>query len=394
MAIFFKGKKSLILLLLTLLFTSCFGLILLDFNILKYLFTLILFYFAITSRKYKTYKKVLYLYTFFVFCSCLYSHFYNHQDLIKVVGHTYPYWGLLFVFIVMWFQPTANQLEKTIRIVSVIFCCCYIVQWLIYPVALFTGSLNDTNITNFVFRMRMPGSICAYCLLFYSVNQYIIHRNPKSLAYAILAFLPIIIMGFRSLIAASVLFIIIMIPYITRSITKSIVWFGIGCIFALCISQTKIVQTKIDEMMERQNAGATFDNEDYIRFLALNYFENVFFTKSGEHFIGGGVPADKNTAYYKDMNYSVERFHYYWVDLGVVGLSYIIGIPSVVLLLYIVLSCVWRARSFELQYIRFTLLTVTIGSIFTSMEIFRPGNFIIISLFLAQVYIYNKEKAI
>lgn len=77
--------------------------------------------------------------------------------------------------------------------------------------------------------------------------------------------------------------------------------------------------------------------------------------------------------------------------LGIVGLSFIIGIPAVLLLVIIILRCAILCKDRELQYIRFTLLVVLLGSLFTSKELFRTGNMVIIGIFLYLEYIRNKE---
>ena len=160
--------------------------------------------------------------------------------------------------------------------------------------------------------MRMPGSICAYCLFYYGVNRYILYKKKIDLVYVFLGFLPIIIMGFRSLIAATVFFTVVMIPFITKSITKTFIWLIVGCVILIGISRLGIVQTKINEMLERQESGQTFTNEDYIRFLEYEYFNETIFVKSGERFFGGGVPADETSLYYQrfltHLKYFAQRY--------------------------------------------------------------------------------------
>lgn len=394
MTILPSKRKHIEILLLTLLFISCFGLILLEFRFFKYLFTIILIYSGLTFKGNAPNKRLILIYTGFIFISCIYSTIYYHQNIIKVIGNSYTYLGLLFTFIIMKYKPTSIQLEKVIKYLSITFCCCYLLQWLIYPINIFTGSLDETNINTEQFRMRMPGSICAYCLFFYGINKFILYKHKKNLLYAFLGFIPIIIMGFRSLTAAAAAFAVLMITFITRSVAKTFIWLIIGSILLIAVSQLNIVQTKFNEMVERQESGQTFENDDYIRFLEYEYFEEQFFTKPGEHFWGAGVPADKTTTYYQDMNDAIEILHYFWVDLGLIGLSYIIGIPAVLLLCGIICNCIRKTRSPQNQYIRFTLLTVLIGSIVTSMEIYRTGNILIISLYLCLIYISNKEQSL
>ena len=392
MTILPSKRKHIEILLLTLVFISCFGFILLEFRIFKYLFTVILIYSGLTFKGNAPNQKLIFIYVGFVFISCTYSTIYNHQNIIRVIGNSYTYFGLLFTFIVMKYKPNSIQLEKAIKYLSIIFCCCYLLQWLIYPFNIFSGSLDETKITNEEFRMRMPGSICAYCLFFYGVNKFILYKHKKDLLYAFLGFIPIIIMGFRSLTAATAVFAVLMLIFITRSVVKTFTWLIFGFILLITVSQLNIVQTKINEMLERQESGQTFENDDYIRFLEYEYFEEQFFTKPGERFWGAGVPVDKTTTYYRNMDDAIERLQYYWVDLGLIGLSYIIGIPAVLLFCGIICDCIRKARSVQFQYIRFTLLTVFVGSIVTSMEIFRTGNILIISLYLCLIYVSNKER--
>lgn len=380
------------ILLITLLFISCFGLIILDFRGLKYIYTFFLFYSCLKYKGKAPYKKAILLYAFFVLCSCIYSAIYNHQFLIRLIGRTYEYWGILFVFIIMSYKPSILQLEKVIKCLSIIFCLCYLIQWIIYPINVFRGSLDELNIGNDVFRMRMSGSICAYCLYFYGINRYVQYHKNKNLIYSFLGFLPIIIMGFRSLTTLTLIFTFAMIPFITRKKSKTIMAYIFGIILISAISQLGIVQSKIDEMLDRQESGQTFDNKDYIRYIEYEYFTEVVFTKPMERLLGGGNPIDESTSYYQIMYDAADRLHFYWQDLGIVGLSFIIGIPAVILLIWVVLRCIFQCKSPNLQYIRFTLLTVLLGSIFTSMELYRTANLLIISLYICLIYIDNSKN--
>lgn len=384
---FVTKHRHIEILLVTLLFVSCFGLILLDFRGLKYIFTFTLFFFCIRNKGVVPYKKTILLYAFFVLCSCLYSAIFNHQHLIRLIGRTYEYLGILFAFVIMAYRPSIVQLEKVIKSLSVTFCLCYLVQWAIYPISIFRGSLDELNIGNDIFRMRMSGSICAYCLYFYGINKFMQFHEKKYLLYSFLGFLPIIIMGFRSLTALTLAFTFIMIPFINRKISKVVIASIFGIILLFIIGQLDIVQTKIDEMLERQKSGQTFDNKDYIRYIEYEYFTEVIFTRPEERFFGGGNPIDESTSYYKTMYDAADRLHFYWQDLGIIGLSFIIGIPAVILLVWIVLKCIFQCYSPHLQYIRFTLLTVLLGSVFTSMELYRTSNLLIISLYMCLVYL-------
>ncbi len=378
------SKKLLPILFVILLFLKCFGFIALNINALNYIFTVLLIFFIIKYKEPHWYRKTLLIYSFFIFCSCLYSFLYNKQSLFKTIFNSYNYLGLLFLFYIMNLKLNSFQLKKITLWLSLIFCTCYIFQWIIYPITIFSGSLDEVNISDEVFRMRMPGSLCAYILFFYGLNYYIITKNKKNLLYAAFGFLPILIMGFRSLILCTILFALIMIPYVTRDLKKSFKWMLLGCIVAVITSQLPIVQSKIDEMVDRQERGDTFANKDYIRYLEYYYFSDYIFTKEYEHMFGGGVPVfDGKSTYAKNIQDATDTYSYYWNDLGLLGLSFIIGIPAVILFIIIILKSISSCKDRDLQFIRFSMLTVLCASLVTSMEIYRTGNFIIIALLLS-----------
>lgn len=392
MAIISSSKINIRILIWTLLFLNFFGIFFLNYNFLNYIFTLILVIYTITNNNKTDYSKYIIGYSIFVIISCIYSSLYNHQNFIKVIGNSYNYLGLLFFFFIMRYKLSSNEIIQLIIKVSIIFCFCYIIQWIVYPTPIFSGVLDEVNIHDDVFRMRMPGSICAYTLFFYGLNQYILSKNKRFLLYTLLGFLPIILMGFRSLTVGSLICAFVMLPYITKSFKKTLKWILLGCIFIIILLQTSIVQTKIEEMLERQNTGQTFDNKDYIRYLEYDYYSNYIFTKPGEQFWGGGVPVfDGKTKYSKDIADATETYFYYWVDLGLIGLSFILGIPSVITFIIIIFRCIIKSKDKELQFIRFTLLTVLLGSLFTTMEIYRRGNILIIAIFLCLEYTKSKE---
>lgn len=70
----------------------------------------------------------------------------------------------------------------------------------------------------------------------------------------------------------------------------------------------------------------------------------------------------------------------------------VIGMPAVILLVFMYLYCMWKCKEPRLQYIRFTLFVVLFGSIITSMELYREGNILLLSLFLYIEYKYHMEQ--
>lgn len=336
------------------------------------------------------YNKYIYLYLFFFLISCIYSHLYNGQFLFKTLGFSRVYIGLCFSFYILKSGLSSKDIMKCLIFISILYCMAYIIQWIVYPLPLFSGA-NDEGDSSNVYRVRIAGSMCAYTLFLYGFNMFLHKKKAKFLVYSALAFTPIIIMGFRTLVALSILCVCAMVVVIEKKFFKCVRYFMVLAIMALVAFQTNIVQDKITEMRERQENSQTFDNPDYIRLRQYVYFTTVFFVKPWEQVIGGGVPAG-TTKYAQTLAYEEETYGYYWVDWGLIGLTWIIGIPAVLLLISMYLHCAWRCKDPQLQFVRFTLVLLVIGSLATTKELYRSGNILLASFLFCYEYLYYKEK--
>ena len=334
-------------------------------------------------------SKLIITYVLLVCLSCLYSYFYNHQAIHLVTIHSYKYFALLFFFYLVHTRATAEEAERILIVISVVCCTCYILQWLIYPTVLFTGAAEESKASLEHYRVRIPGSISCYCLFLYGVNKYITKKRIGDLLYSVLGGIPILIMGFRTLSALSVILVFLMIPFITRQVRKSLKYLILAVIIGYGALQTDLVKSKVEEMVKRQESGQNFDNENYIRYRELDYYWNEYFTKPGEKIFGGGAPVDMSTNYRKDIYYN----NYAFTDLGLVGLGLIIGFPAVLLLVLCYVKCIWRFKEPKFQYLRFTLLLVLLGSLFTTSELYRTGNILLFSLFVYVEYINSRRNS-
>lgn len=380
---------------LTLILLAFFGLSVFYYSFTDYICLAIVFICSIGTaiKSDGMYPNLIKLYAIFVMVSCVYSSFANHQGLVSVIGHSYDYFALLYFFVLIRVNLTLQETVKLLEMLTLSFCIGYILQWLVYPTILFSG-VERFAIGDERYRARMTGSICCYYLLMYAINNYLIHRKMKFVLYGILAFVPIIIQGFRSMVVLSAIASLLMIPFVVKNFRKSFYYALLGVICAFLLLQTSLVQSKINEMLNRQEKAQTFDNDDYIRYRSLNYYWNYQFTNPIEKIVGGGVPSDLNSTYTKEINNAIENSHFYWVDLGLVGLSMIIGIPAVLILVIIYGRCIWRCKASQIQYVRFTMIIVLLGSIFTTEELFREGNILLLSFLLYIEYRVQKDNLI
>lgn len=378
--------------LITLLLLSFFGLSIFGFiQGYHHLVSIFLIYVLLKYRKVDLpYRKIIYMYLLFLLISCIYSAFYNGQPLFKTIGFCSNYLGLIFSFYLIGQNLSSKQILNCLIFISLLYVIGYILQWAVYPFPIFSVADNDASSLE-TYRIRISGSLCAYMLFFYGINKYLEENKIKYIVYTLLSFFPIIIMGFRTLTVLSVVFAFLMIWFVKRKLTKILYYLLFFGIVMIGVSQTSIVKDKISEMQVRQETGQTLDNPDYIRWIAYDYFTTQFFNKPGEKIIGGGVPAG-TTAYAKSLSDIAQYNYLYWMDLGLVGLSWLIGIPSVLLLIFLYLGCAWRCKVINLQFVRFTILLLVFGSLLTTMELYRSGNILLFSFLLCYQYKYNKER--
>ena len=346
-----------------------------------------------TSR----FETKLLLLAFFLIASLLYSIIVNHQNPYHLIVGSTGYFGFfLFLFFKKKHIPF-YAIDRALQVLMLLMIACYIFQWLVYPKVFFTAALDEESISDSVFRMRMACSALSYIAFFYGVNKLIVKRRKIYIVFSILGFIPMIVMGFRSLMFMSMLFFAIMLVSLlgkTKSMLKAI---AVLTAFVVVGINTPLVQDKLNEMVERTENNQSFSNKKYARNLALQFYPNYAVSQGPLYLIcGGGLPLfrsemgyDMTNEYQKDMLWA-ENHRIFWVDIGLVGLACIIGIPAVILIIVLCLSCAYYCKSPELQFVRFSLLTLLFGTGITSMELYRSGNFFCIGLLFYYVYIYNK----
>lgn len=359
------------------------------------IFIMLIFMFVNWNKKDK-FENLIVSYSFFILCSCLYSYYMNGQPFVTSVEGSRYNLGLLSFFVAKGLCLSVDSAKKQLLTLMLITIGCYIVQWIAYPTVLFAGAINDFDITDNQFRMRFFCSILFYLAFLYGINKYIMRKRILYLLYSVLGFLPIIIMGFRSLIAMILLSALLLFFKTTKKNVANIAKYAtIGLIAVYSALQVPIVQDKIEEMITRQESGGTFDNDDYVRNIGLAYYSMSFSEKPLMWVLGGGIPqvtpegSPKND--YQKLFTQAYDMHLYWNDLGLIGLSYIIGIIATLILVYLCIKTMIDCRDSDLQYIRFCILAVLVGTIITSMELYRNGNLVILGALMYIVH-FSKTK--
>lgn len=290
---------------------------------------------------------------------------------------------LLFYFYLKKKDYKINEIENSVLFVSILFSLCYILQVYIYPTIIFQGARSLLYDGTGLPRIRMEGSTMIFLAYFLCLNRYLIYRKKMYIACMGLFFILFFLYGFRTFIFAVIIssFILIYKYKGFKAIGKAIIIFSI---FGACLYTIPIVKDRLNIMLEKQKTE-TFTNEDYIRTLCFKYYTTEHFKNSMEYILGSGYP-NLDSMYGKDIQNIEKTSMFYWVDLGLLGLSWMIGLPAVLcMILYSIIMIFNKAR--DALYINSFFIFLLLSG-FTSGEFFRFGSFIpqAIALFIYYKY--------
>jgi hypothetical protein len=125
------------------------------------------------------------------------------------------------------------------------------------------------------------------------------------------------------------------------------------------------VQNRLNEIVER-NESANFQNDNYVRVLLVNYYYSEYFKNNYEMIMGSGMvrrvydnsevtktfKGKYPSEYSKQVSFYSDRYHYFPVDMGLIGLSWEAGIPAVVVLYLLCFLLLIPAQKDNYTYIR------------------------------------------
>ena len=107
------------------------------------------------------------------------------------------------------------------------------------------------------------------------------------------------------------------------------------------LSTQSIFQNKVEEIQTRSQTQS-LNNSDYVRVLNFNYHMNNHFINGVEYFLGSGrtkilddeTPLSKAPSEYSRLRSSLaQNYHWYVADWGLLGLSWEVGIPFLIVFL-------------------------------------------------------------
>lgn len=346
---------------------------------------------AIVYSKYKEiyYSKQLKLFFLFCMVNMIWCTLHRAQSPIEyIIGNEFTnIIEILVLFAIPAFNLSNEQIERCLLGIGFFCVGLYLAQYLLHiPLTVDQEVVNNAGMD---LRVRINGQCIFFLLYFKSLANIVERMKIRDLLIILSSLLCIFIMGFRSQIVVLALVSILFI-WRKNKISGKMFFGAIVLIGILAVaSQTEIVQHKIDQMVER-NEKDNFDNEDYARLLSYDYYTNQYPENLGDKILGGGLP-NGNSTYGAEIQ-DLKGYHIIWADWGLIGLSWVLGIPTVLCLVWLFFHAFITPVEPDKSYLCYWCLFMVLGSILTR-EIYRVGAFPIEAVVLYLIAQYRTADA-
>ena len=325
------------------------------------------------------------------------SSYYENSNPLYVY-FAYQFILALYFYIILVNKDTqVKHVEKALTYLSLALCVFYIVQYIAFQRGIVLTDMfadgYDAEAGDLV-RFRAVGSALAAWAYFYGLNGVLVSQKKSFLKVLllVLGLAVILLMSFRTMVAGLMLCTLVMVIKVNG--LKSGLFKYLFLLFVAIVVAYNVptVQKKIDYMIEKQQGDQTLANDDYIRWINFYYHLDENTKDDVEYYLGVGLNADKNSSLCIKEDILMEQ-HLSWVDWGLIGLSWQVGLLTVLgMLLYSFKVIKFRFEPEQVCISVFFLYLVLIS--ITTLEFARTGNFVVqaLVLYLATYYIKKQNK--
>lgn len=327
-----------------------------------------------------------------LFLSMVSCYIYRGQDFISSFKAMPVVFYIFFFYLLLYLKPKIIQIENVLQWLIIIFDILYICQFVLLQSGIVFLPMDETTSDQGEeARFRMVASGLASLGVFYGCNKLLIKKRLLPFVIVILSFIVILLMAFRTMIFFTVIFSVILLFKVNRGFNKKTFLYIIGgTLLLVFLFNMPVLSDKLNYMLDKQfgQDSQTLDNKDYIRNVTLNYYLFHHFKSPLEFVLGSGLPFSEH-AYYNEFK-SLAFSGIFFMDWGLLGLSWMIGILPVCCMIY------YSFKSFVLKvdsrfyYMGIWFVYLVVSSI-TTAEFYRNGNYVIQALCLYLVYSANQQ---
>lgn len=366
-------------------------------NLIRYIHIVILISAFISNiNKGKNIKSFFMLFVFCIFLNCTSSLYYRGQGYLTSIAAYYQLWYLFFFYYLLSIKPGIKTTENTLQNILKTVICVYFLQLLIFPLIIWGNAGAEWVAENdLYFRGLVVGGESAISLgyLFY-LNKFIVNKNKQNAFLMIVCAIPFFIRGYRIMIFGAIISTILLLIK-TQNRKQYVYLFAKMCFFCIALvilisllyNYVPIIQSSLDSLIYRAGeSNQTFDNDEYIRMISINYYYSEFFKSPLELFFGAGMIGNFGPIF--DLFEGLMEYNYNLTDWGLIGLSWYAGIPVVICIIYYLLKGIIEKVPKEYVYINCWFLYLLIISI-TDPEIYQHYSFLLQSILLYMLYSIN-----
>lgn len=296
---------------------------------------------------------------FSFFTGMLSSYILYNQDFYQSLKATSPwiFCACLYFLCIKW-RIQEEFIIHFLIIFSIVFTAVEMLQQLTYPLMLFNGrAAND--ITGdveqrmglwrfYIFGVDYCILACLFCF------QKVMQKSQKHIWLLIITFLGVVFFVARKNIFAVIsCFIIgaILGPKNSSTFSKILIMMFVITIFA-------ILPTYMADLMEQ--TSNEIDNEDFIRYVAADYFIHEFNDSPLYVMFGSGL-AGNDSALAKQIESLRENFHFFKSDCGFIGYYSDFGLFGIGAMLYLIIRIVANYKFIDQYLLLYLLLRIEIS---------------------------------
>lgn len=331
-----------------------------------------------------------------IFCNCTSSYLFRGQSYSISFFAYYQLWYLFFFFALALSHFSLYTTEKLLKWIILTVVVIYYVQLVIFPKVLW-GNAGAEWIANndLYFRGLVVGGESAVSLgYFFFLNKYLVEKKKTNLVLMIICVIPFFIRGYRIMIMGAIICTVLLyIKYQNKvNVLKLILKLSLIAIIFVGIvlvlyQYVPIIQSSLDALQDRAGeSNQTFDNDDYIRMVSINYYYTSFFKSPIELFFGAGMIGHNGPV--ADVFAKLMSYNYNLTDWGLIGLSWYAGIPVVLCIVYYLIRGILLQVPKKYLYINAWFLYLLIVSI-TDPEMYQHYSFLVQSILLYILYLIN-----
>lgn len=302
----------------------------------------------------------------FAVINCFVCNYYRHQPVYKTFIQWTP---IFFVYFYYPFRKLKINTDDWERIIYILFCIVIVIEivMLLFPHLLLFRMTSGTEKFENELRVRVFADGILILGNTMCLNKALVGEKRIKYGFLYIFSLFLIFMtGFRMLdVACVIVFFYLLYKLKLLRIKQLLITTIIMVVSLFGLLQIPTVKDRIEEMTER-NEVDNFSNDDYVRVLLFNYYTTEYFKSNIEFFLGSGmvqriVVTDENirttkgtdypSQYSKEVSFMSSVFHYFPVDMGLIGLSWEAGIPAVLTILFVLFYMVRKKTPPQYYYI-------------------------------------------